>query len=156
MVINDFNSRPCERGFRRYMLQKREKEDFNSRPCERGFCNSSNCRPFHLNFNSRPCERGFPILLSVHNHREISIHAPARGASAVLLLRLPLELFQFTPLREGLLCSSSILLNNDVFQFTPLREGLLSGSISLTSVTVFQFTPLREGLPWSSTYTHGD
>ena len=54
-------------------------------------------------FNSRPCERGFvviPVHITVYS---ISIHAPARGASYVISSPPSASLFQFTPLREGLL-----------------------------------------------------
>ena len=54
------------------------------------------------NFNSRPCGRGDcrgkrPVVVL-----SISIHAPAGGATSLLLTGLPqVEIFQFTPLREG-------------------------------------------------------
>ena len=99
--------------------------DFNSRPCERGFLLWLIFPSLLMYFNSRPCERGFntPIgsyliktLISIHapargasascriipNMFPISIHAPARGASQYFLIFLHYSLFQFTPLREGL------------------------------------------------------
>ena len=56
-------------------------------------------------FNSRPCGRGFAEchLIFVKIHR-ISIHAPAGGASGDKLCLVDhIVIFQFTPLREGLL-----------------------------------------------------
>ena len=61
-------------------------------------------------------------------------------------LRLYTEIFQFTPLREGLRKERTYDHDLYRFQFTPLREGLpLIAFFSLQSVQ-FQFTPLREGL----------
>ena len=55
------------------------------------------------NFNSRPCERGFNDHADHASHSSnISIHAPARGASTTCLRLLSKNTFQFTPLREGL------------------------------------------------------
>ena len=53
-------------------------------------------------FNSRPCERGFHTDRNPQLHLLISIHAPARGASGIQSSSRICELFQFTPLREGL------------------------------------------------------
>ena len=55
-----------------------------------------------LHFNSRPCERGFPDALLAPESPLISIHAPARGASWLWQVNLLRQVFQFTPLREGL------------------------------------------------------
>ena len=58
---------------------------FNSRPCERGDkCLSGHGSQF-AHFNSRPCERGDVGTVAAVD---------------------PLEIFQFTPLREGRLCLS--------------------------------------------------
>ena len=59
--------------------------DFNSRPCERGFGIGGKYHDGIKNFNSRPCERGFTIELPVTLSSKISIHAPARGASIALV-----------------------------------------------------------------------
>ena len=57
---------------------------FNSRPCERG---DSPRRKWGVNleyFNSRPCERGDQFDTASGVYVSISIHAPARGATAKL------------------------------------------------------------------------
>ena len=81
------------------------------------------------------------------------------------------QIFQFTPLREGLQYLNSTWRERVVFQFTPLREGLPEGhriqqQSALISIHApargaslpgsqkgvqnrFQFTPLREGLRYS-------
>ena len=57
---------------------------------------------YRCHFNSRPCERGDGSNLPVYAMDEISIHAPARGATLLAAGRLAqLLIFQFTPLREG-------------------------------------------------------
>ena len=56
--------------------------DFNSRPCERGFECWRYDHSSVKNFNSRPCERGFEVKDHIDFISKISIHAPARGASA--------------------------------------------------------------------------
>ena len=59
-------------------------KDFNSRPRERGFrCTISHGTPKAAYFNSRPRERGFDFGSAASGIAEISIHAPARGASVV-------------------------------------------------------------------------
>ena len=55
--------------------------------------------------------------------RQISIHAPPRGATFVAFRqRLPCK-FQFTPLREGRPHKPDRATGTSRFQFTPLREG---------------------------------
>ena len=97
----------------------------------------------------------------------ISIHAPARGATCRNEKIESIQVFQFTPLREGRLLIILFRLRQleisihapargatpplthgaepDTFQFTPLREGRLWGQGRTEIGSVFQFTPLREG-----------
>ena len=57
-----------------------------------------------------------------------------------------LDLFQFTPLREGQPAARlKEFLTSMLFQFTPLREGQPVASQVYVNVNQFQFTPLREG-----------
>ena len=101
------------------------------------------------------------------NYSNISIHAPPRGATTPSIRKSPLELFQFTPLREGrhtqpppLLIHQNISIHAPprgatrrarcmgtmyLFQFTPLREGRLESACIFLRPAAFQFTPLREG-----------
>ena len=53
----------------------------------------------------------------------ISIHAPPRGATAVISAVLYDYKFQFTPLREGRQELHTNYSWRNKFQFTPLREG---------------------------------
>ena len=130
----------------------------------------STCSPTRKSsyFNSRPSARGdFGSIWSTIGEY-ISIHAPPRGATTVLLTPSCFAIsFQFTPLREGRPCAGKCFAPAGAFQFTPLREGRLqngrrrtgqsdfnsrpsargdsTGSASDVQTYTFQFTPLREG-----------
>ena len=104
VICNNFNSRPCERGFELLgkhlgmwnisihapargasTVQPKSQQNewyFNSRPCERGFWIYICYLGWNVYFNSRPCERGFSKRFLSFFSTAISIHAPARGASA--------------------------------------------------------------------------
>ena len=101
---------------------------FNSRPCERGF-NFLLIRLCSISyFNSRPCERGFLAKQSVDlQSKRISIHAPARGASLMLLKQLDISTISIhAPARGASVLGGQAIHENVRFQFTPLREGLHS------------------------------
>ena len=53
----------------------------------------------------------------------ISIHAPPRGATFLRYVTVSMDVFQFTPLREGRLDVRQQPQQLLAFQFTPLREG---------------------------------
>ena len=97
----------------------------------------------------------------------ISIHAPPRGATFQPRAgNEGVDVFQFTPLREGRhvrrvkpggfpyfnsrpsargdLSSDDFTKTATKFQFTPLREGRHTAG-SIPCLFLFQFTPLREG-----------
>ena len=99
-----FNSRPCERGDSRSLFRYQNSaifqfpplregrragpdgyvagySDFNSRPCERGDVHCKIHIAMQIYFNSRPCERGDNMLFSTIETFNISIPAPARGAT---------------------------------------------------------------------------
>ena len=76
-------------------------------------------------FNSRPSARG-DLAKSGEKKAShgISIHAPPRGATASSsAFSDSLNLFQFTPLREGRQATPLQRRKPNLFQFTPLREG---------------------------------
>ena len=141
--------------------------DFNSRPSARGDKSLNDGTNIAHDFNSRPSARG-DATDAVHNHiRRISIHAPPRGATwllggsrglchfnsrpsargdAIKAFSLSdVDIFQFTPLREGRHALISAAERAVLFQFTPLREGRLASAGSGRNRQLFQFTPLREG-----------
>ena len=80
-------------------------------------------------FNSRPSARGDSADVSDVVFRFISIHAPPRGATESADKLVEVNLFQFTPLREGRLSAIRKTGKYKIFQFTPLREGRLCLSV---------------------------
>ena len=119
-------------------------------------------------FQFTPLREGRPTTTNPITRRNISIHAPPRGATQGGERQVADKIFQFTPLREGRRKKSApsrspamyfnsrpsargdgIWLNacfaSRRFQFTPLREGRRSTDCTPVSTFPFQFTPLREG-----------
>ena len=75
-------------------------------------------------FNSRPSARGDLIpYLYEELDIDISIHAPPRGATQMPTIRLPIHLFQFTPLREGRPPRSAISRRTRYFNSRPSARG---------------------------------
>ena len=75
---------------------------FNSRPCARGDFRQASPKVRKFHFNSRPCARGDEMAYSSTNGDcNISIPAPAQGATNELIKALESMLFQFPPLRKG-------------------------------------------------------
>ena len=97
---------------------------FNSRPCERGDWNvnglwAAGNISIHAPARGATGQQGGPTVLG-----GISIHAPARGATPTNIHEYhDFMLFQFTPLREGRPNSICGRFRSNAFQFTPLREG---------------------------------
>ena len=76
----------------------------------------------------------------------ISIHAPPRGATAVLGERADTRRISIHAPPRGATTPQKIFLRIILFQFTPLREGRPATVIGgITALLAFQFTPLREG-----------
>ena len=75
----------------------------------------------------------------------ISIHAPPRGATKeVKKMNNPPFISIHAPPRGATSVFSAIIMER-LFQFTPLREGRLHLHLHLHLHRIFQFTPLREG-----------
>ena len=74
-------------------------------------------------FNSRPSARGDRMEEPMNYKKQISIHAPPRGATEATSSRTSRRRFQFTPLREGRPDKQRRARAATTFQFTPLREG---------------------------------
>ena len=121
-------------------------------------------------FQFTPLREGRRDGAQVLRLRQISIHAPPRGATPTAAAYGARSTgFQFTPLREGRLIRISFVVESSLFQFTPLREGRREQHAAETKelkisihapprgatsyrrhyrgVDEFQFTPLREGRP---------
>ena len=99
-----------------------------------------------VNFNSRPSARGDASSVADINRKLISIHAPPRGATPCSKwFERSADDFNSRPSARG--DSDLVETQNvvDVFQFTPLREGRRKTLCRGCHSTSFQFTPLREG-----------
>ena len=76
------------------------------------------------NFNSRPSARGDSIPRRERGVCFISIHAPPRGATWTdCAAVLPKHHFNSRPSARGDSLSTNDIIYVEVFQFTPLREG---------------------------------
>ena len=120
---NNFNSRPSARGDGGRGPPFIVTLHFNSRPSARGDSASTLPNSVASYFNSRPSARGDGGSARVGKSRNISIHAPPRGATGLQSVRTWADRFQFTPLREGRRQGASKCIAKFLFQFTPLREG---------------------------------
>ena len=99
------------------------------------------------NFNSRPCGRGDRdgVCRGCH-HMDISIHAPAGGATPdTQLYTGKMNEFQFTPLREGRQSAALRPAAYRRFQFTPLREGRRSACARKHQSLYFNSRPCGRG-----------
>jgi len=80
--VSGFNPRPCARGDVNAWLDGIDFEGFNPRPCARGDPTGLDVSWPNLVFQSTPLREGRPDragVLLVHD--DVSIHAPARGAT---------------------------------------------------------------------------
>jgi len=76
----------------------------------------------------------------------VSIHAPARGATLLdVVSAICQRCFNPRPCARGDQRLEGCISSKARFQSTPLREGRLSSAISVSSSRMFQSTPLREG-----------
>ena len=165
----NFNSRPCGRGDRRARSRARTNSNFNSRPCGRGdgcptataarsaYFNSRPCGRgdpcqtlppprVYPYFNSRPCGRGDLLHVLHRRSRDISIHAPAGGATIKNRRKFSTKrYFNSRPCGRGdfgILHKGSCFL---IFQFTPLREGRPRRNCTRSKKTDFNSRPCGRG-----------
>ena len=125
-------------------------KNFNSRPSARGDAATRRRFRRRSNFNSRPSARGDKEELQKRQREYISIHAPPRGATTLSRrFLLSEENFNSRPSARGDLTEYNTVTGLELFQFTPLREGRPEKRAGLKAFTTFQFTPLREGRPRS-------
>ena len=87
-----------------------------------------------INFNSRPCERGDRWMASKQSAANISIHAPARGATYHMILYGWEPTISIHAPARGATWADYRYRTSLVFQFTPLREGRLRMSTPLYPV----------------------
>ena len=163
----NFNSRPSARGDSDVAVFVNILSDFNSRPSARGDANIVRNIPTKEIFQFTPLREGRPCPRPASPPRQISIHAPPRGATHMArICRIPSS-FQFTPLREGrrILFPPTVLFSNfnsrpsargdqqikritifqHYFNSRPSARGDTRNRRHCWQWQRFQFTPLREG-----------
>ena len=95
-------------------------------------------------FNSRPCERGDGLFEVYSLSRGVSIHAPARGATAKRARDVSGRAVSIHAPARGATVGSDAKTAPDTFQFTPLREGRLgANSANLHNPLVSIHAPAR-------------
>ena len=108
-----------------------ELRHFNSRPREGGDKKSKIPSRSPMYFNSRPREGGDKLTKEVTNTDEISIRAPARGATPRGCVLAQSRLFQFAPPRGGRLPHRSVRCHRGISIRAPAR-----GATSLLATVV--------------------
>ena len=104
----EFQFTPPRRGRPVAIAINNVKLNFNSRPREGGDISSGISVSQYMDFNSRPREGGDRQIVRSDRYVPISIHAPAKGATAIsAALGVDWE-FQFTPPRRGRLCGKTV------------------------------------------------
>ena len=168
--MNDFYSRPCERGDNPAPCPRRwPYRYFYSRPCERGDSTSgtvpASWNRFLLTplregrqsrfpgkrrgspyFYSRPCERGDRCPKGVSSYSAKFLLTPLREGRLIQIATLkPVAYFYSRPCERGdrmpLMTSTAVTS----FLLTPLREGRQYSNKSIIMPDGFLLTPLREG-----------
>ena len=142
-----FNSRPSARGDRSCRRRHAGQAPFQFTPLREGRHFPVATRLSRsIDFNSRPSARGDCGKVSPSILRDISIHAPPRGATPPAQPQIRTAcVFQFTPLREGRQVYKSHGFGRTYFNSRPSARGDCRLHNSCSRQFQFQFTPLREG-----------
>jgi len=116
---------------------------FNPRPCARGDSGMWTTSERGACFNPRPCARG--DLVGGHGVSlvEVSIHAPARGATEGMTTTVVTEKFQSTPLREGRPMAAMLRAVIISFNPRPCARGDGRGITSFMALQVSIHAPAR-------------
>ena len=128
---------------------------FQFTPLREGRRGSSSFPWTSRHFNSRPCGRGDNILEQSPVAGNISIHAPAGGATFFCEYGFQFDFISIHAPAGGATQPDTMFSSLKIFQFTPLREGRRTiGTRFMGTAYKFQFTPLREGRPPSCATGH--
>ena len=140
-----FQFTPLREGRRLDMEDGTWNDYFNSRPCERGdmeiilFGNVVNIS-IHAPARGATC-----CTISAAPARRISIHAPARGATPLWGGYGPQRYFNSRPCERGDSYFRKMALTSVRFQFTPLREGRLPIQFFVLPDADFNSRPCERG-----------
>ncbi len=170
-ALSSFDPRPCARGDQRAGRIRLCRESFDPRPCARGDGRPRSPPPPGASFDPRPRARGDQVSASRPMSRQaVSIHAPARGATAYQCRRVSSSSgFDPRPRARGDNCCKMSMFVSWCFDPRPRARGDdrpgrkpepvavsihapargatgLSQESSLPSMR-FRSTPLREGRP---------
>ena len=143
-----FQFTPLREGRRRLRRRSAWACNFNSRPSARGDHAGAVVLRQRRDISIHAPPRGATMALSATKRKEeISIHAPPRGAThPAHASRREVRISIHAPPRGA--TKRCYMANMAwIFQFTPLREGRHGGMAIRTAGLEFQFTPLREGRP---------
>jgi len=140
-----FNPRPRTRGDVSAGTSRSRALCFNPRPRTRGDQSPSIRRILIRRFNPRPRTRGDVGDIDGDARSDVSIHAPARGATQAAGDVAYFDGFQSTPPHEGRLVSVVGTAPAGVFQSTPPHEGRRDPGGAVRSLSLFQSTPPHEG-----------
>ena len=156
-IMNDtnrtFQSTP-PRGGRRALRGRpvRPVVRFNPRPRAGGDTSREEQTMAKVEFQSTPPRGGRQDATAGGAISEVSIHAPARGATAAkTLAKVRDELFQSTPPRGGRLGPARIMAGKSLFQSTPPRGGRrpLPSSPTTSRRRCFNPRPRAGGDSWA-------
>jgi len=144
-----FNPRPCARGDNGEMHGSPSEESFNPRPCARG--DVARWRSYYpaVRFQSTPLREGRQIVAFFPaTSKDVSIHAPARGATvsrakADAIYRVSIH----APARGATMQVIRGGKGGSSFNPRPCARGDPSFETSFRNLYLFQSTPLREGRP---------
>jgi len=143
-----FQSTPLHEGRQFCRASFRRRSRFQSTPLHEGRPTSTPPTSFRMRFQSTPLHEGRQVsFVSMPLPSPVSIHAPARGATAEAAQLARLKMFQSTPLHEGRQVPISPGEPVSPFQSTPLHEGRRPSPGPRPGGSLFQSTPLHEGRP---------
>ncbi len=144
--MGSFNPRPCARGDFRQFRCRLFRYGFNPRPCARGDGGKMEGEVILAGFNPRPCARGDGFSAVCRDREEVSIHAPARGATILMgIAGNDYMVSIHAPARGATTDREQALTHTDGFNPRPCARGDACIFLLLQLRTAFQSTPLREG-----------
>jgi len=119
---------------------------FQSAPLHEGRRRSFRRASTITSFNPRPCTRGDRAGRRRRDTDDVSIRAPARGATPTSARPRPSRCFNPRPCTRGDSTSSGAAVPSAVSIRAPAR-GATQGILAHTDVLAFQSAPLHEGRP---------